>query len=129
MRRKRHSERSIYSKNREEENMGKALDQLADFEEFTRLIPKQIRDALLRGAKASEIYKEFSHVAAARAVLIAMTEKDAGKALAAIKDIQDRADGKPTERKEIRHHMDLLSDEELDAALLSELDEIGEAKE
>jgi hypothetical protein len=101
------------------------LDQLAEFKEFMALVPKSLRRAIIDGKSAKEIYEEFSTHAACRAVMIMMTEKDSGKALAAIKDIQDRVHGKATEHKEVKHRLDDMPPEELDAIVVSELEDIG----
>lgn len=98
------------------------LEELQQYEIF-RDLPKDLRAAVTEGRPAPELYQKYSHIAAVRAVHIAMTEQDSGKALSAIKDIMDRTYGKATERKEVRHKFDDLSDEELDAILISELDE------
>lgn len=113
-------------KNANDKKMAEALDQLSDYEDFMKQIPKEVRNALLEGASASDIYKQFSHIAAARAVVVAMTEKDSGKALQAAKEILDRSEGKAVERKENTHKFDKLSEEELDSMLASELEELDE---
>jgi hypothetical protein len=62
----------------------------------------------------------LSVLIAARQVSIAITDPDAGKALAAIKDLNDRTEGKAVERVEATHKYEKLKDEELDALLQSE---------
>jgi hypothetical protein len=63
---------------------------------------------------------------AARLVNEGITNPDASKALAAIKDVMDRTVGKPTERKEIKHSLEKLSDEELQALLDTEEAELND---
>lgn len=112
-----------------ENRMIKNIDELAAFEQFKSEILPYLRDALQKGASAEEIYKKAEALAAARAVTIAATETDASKALSAIKDILDRSGGKPTDKREITHKYKDLSDEELDAMLLSEAEEADDIEE
>ena len=97
------------------------LDGLAEYEAFLQDVPKELREAIVDGLEAPEIYNKYGKLAAIRMVQIAMTEQDSGKAIAAIKDIMDRNYGKATERKQIEHKFEGLSDDELDAIVLSEL--------
>ena len=80
------------------------------------------------GATVEEIYKAFASDAAARAVTIALTSLDAGKALGAVAEILDRSGGKSIAREEIEHKYANLKDEELDALLESELKVVGRKK-
>lgn len=50
-------------------------------------------------------------------------EPDSKTALAAVKELLDRLEGKVTEKKEVTHAMAKLKDEELDALVLTALDE------
>lgn len=112
-----------------EAQMAKNIDDLAAFEDFQSSILPYLRDAIRRGATAEEIYKKAQTIAAARSVTIAITSVDESKAMSAIKDILDRAGGKPAERKTIEHKFKDLSDHELDAMLLSESEEADELDE
>lgn len=98
-----------------------AIDDLREFHKFREEILPQLRKALLRGDDADTIYKNFQAYAAARAVSIAAQEVDSGKALAAIKDILDRTQGRAKERSEVTHKLSSLPEEQLDAILLSKL--------
>lgn len=113
---------------RQEYQMAKALDRLKAFEEFERTVPPMIRADLSSGLSADEIYAKYDNYAAARAVAIALMEADSGKALAAIRDIRDRTQGKAVERKELTHRLDKLPDKELDALLLTEMSDIEDGK-
>lgn len=112
--------------NDEESSMLDRLDELAAFEAFQLDIPKELKRALIDKMSAEDIYKNFENFAAIRAVAIVATEKDSGKALAAIKEILDRSKGKAVERKVVRHQMEELSDKELDAILISEAEILDE---
>jgi hypothetical protein len=63
----------------------------------------------------------MAHVTA-RLVTEALTNADATKAIAAIKELSDREWGKATEHKEIAHKLGRLEEKELDAILLSEIE-------
>lgn len=108
------------SGHRAETRITSIIDQLNAFEEFRQDVLPRLRSVLAKGYSAEQIYKEFSDLAAARAITIAMTEQDSSKALAALKEVLDRAHGKATERKELKTTISSLSDEELDALLHSE---------
>lgn len=105
--------------NKVENNMARALDQLAAFEEFQADIAPALRGAVKSGKSPEEIYRIVLSALAARQATIALTSKKPAEALAAIKDILDRATGKPTERKEIKMELQHASDEMLDSKLQS----------
>lgn len=110
--------------NREETRAVSTIDKLAAYEAFQEMVPKALREALLRGDAPDKLYKDHASIAAARVVQILTTEADSGKALAAAKELLDRVYGKATERKEVTHKYQDLSDEELEAILLSEVEDI-----
>ena len=102
-------------------------DQLEDLElymEFQSKIIPELRAMLLSGAKDKDILSQYTPQVAARLVTIALTDPDNTKALAAIKDLLDRTNGKATEHKKIDHQFSNLTDKELDALLKSELSDI-----
>lgn len=99
------------------------LDKLAAFEEFQESFSPAMRRALLDGATPEEILEEAAPLAAARIAQIAMTERDSSKALAAAKDIIDRAKGKAVERKQLEHKFDRMDESAIDALLISKLKE------
>jgi hypothetical protein len=105
--------------NRFEHKQALLLDELAAFEEFRKEIMPQLQQDLKDGLAAEQIFKKYAHFAAARGITIALTDKDAGRALTAIKDILDRTQGKAVERKEIKASISELPDEQLDALLES----------
>jgi hypothetical protein len=116
-------------RNTVEDRMVRNIDKLARMEELFSDLEPQLLAALQSGASADEIYSKFERLAAVRAVHIAMREKDPGKAMAAIRDILDRRQGKPTERKEISHRLGKMQDQELQALLASELEDLKSAKQ
>jgi hypothetical protein len=61
----------------------------------------------------------------ARQISLALTEEDAGKAGSAVKDLLDRGIGKPTEKKELKHKLEGLPEEQVDAALATKLAALG----
>lgn len=107
----------------------KALDDLAEFEEFKQSILPALRLELTKGSSAEDIYKKFEAHAAARGITIAMTETDSGKALSAIKDILDRVGGKAKERSEVTHRLTNAPEEQLDALIRSKLEAVSDSDE
>lgn len=98
-------------------------ERLSQFEQFEEEILPALRADILSGKDAAEIYEKFQAHAAARGVTIAITSKDEGKALSAIKDILDRGQGKAVERRETRHKFADLTDEQLEAVLMTRMEE------
>lgn len=103
-----------------EKRMENFLENLSEFQAFLKDVPMELRKAILNGDSPDALYQKFSHIAAVRAIQIAFSEPDSGKALAAAKEILDRSQGRATEKKEVRHKFDHMSEEELDAILVSE---------
>lgn len=99
------------------------LDDLALFQEFQSDMLPKLRALIKRGAKTEEILELGRSLAVGRLVTIAATEEDSGKALSAIKELLDRKEGKITDKREIVHKMGKLRDEELDALVLTALQE------
>lgn len=103
----------------DENHMAENLDLLAQFEGFTKDIPKALREALLSGADASALYEQYASIAAVRVVQILTTEPDSSKALAAAKELLDRTYGKAKETREVKHSMQKVTDDELDSMIIS----------
>ena len=113
--------RKRVKKTEELASMEDKMAQLAMFEDLMQGIIPELQEALVKGITPKELAKKYEAYAMARAISIAMTETDSGKALAAAKEIQDRASGRPTETKKIQHEMQDLPEEQLDAILRSEV--------
>jgi hypothetical protein len=103
-----------------EADLPSLLSDLAEFEEFRTKILPAIRTDLMKGLSAAELRKKYAALVQARILTEAITAPDAGKITALAKDVIDRVEGKPTEKKEVTVKYADLSDEELDAMLLSE---------
>lgn len=123
------------SKNRKQGGNGaearfiKALDQYREFEAFKETVLPSIQQDLYEGKlTASELYKKYEALAAARAISIAATEEDSGKAISAIKDILDRSQGRAVEKREVNHRFENLSDEELEALVMTEETDLKEGQ-
>ena len=106
---------------KQETRMLSTLQELDEFYKFREEILPVLRKALKDGLSAEDIYAKYQSYAAARAVSIAATEIDSGKALSAIKDILDRSGGKAKERSEVTHKLADLPEEQLDSLILSKL--------
>jgi len=111
--------------NNMEHKMVRSLDQLADYESFTESVAPLLRQAIQEGWSAEKIERDprIQALLVARQLSIALTDKDTGKAMAALKDARDRTTGKATEKIDITTKMEKLSDNELDALLLSKMSE------
>jgi hypothetical protein len=109
------------SKNRAARNQGKAqrqmarvIDQLSQFQEFQRDIFPALQKAVKAGKSAEEIAKIGAAAATARAVTIALSEENPAAALGYIKEVLDRAHGKPGQKAEITTKFEKLGDEDID---------------
>ena len=106
---------------REEYRKEQLSEKLALFEEFQETFLPQLKELLKAGADSERMRTEMAPILTAKALSLAITEKDAGKALALIKDQLDRTEGKAKERSEHTHKFENTPDEQLDAILNSKL--------
>ncbi len=106
----------------------RAVDQigelLEDFSEWREMFAPILRKDLRAGLSPKELRTKYKSLAQAREIAIAIGDQDSGKALTAIKSIIDREEGRPTERLEHTHKLEKLPDEQLDAMLLSQLEQL-----
>jgi len=109
-----------------ETRMTGVLDDLAEFEQYRIEVLKKIRDDRKAGLSGDEIIAKYKDEVRLRQLTIALAEADSSKALAAIKDLRDRDEGKATEKQEITHRLEKLPDAQLDAVLMSELKQAQE---
>lgn len=105
-----------------ENDMANMLDALADFEEFRETVLPAIQKDLKAGYTAKQLREKYSAMLQARQITDALMAPIGDGADIAQK-ILDRELGKATEHKEVKHKFSDLSDEQLDAILMSELDE------
>ena len=110
----------VYDPSAQMDKLTDLVKDLNDFEEFREKILPAIRQDLLAGMTAEELRMKYSALVQARLITEALTTADSGKAGSLAKDILDRAHGKPAEKKEVTVKYSDVSDEELDALLLSE---------
>lgn len=96
------------------------MDDLSEFEEFRAEVLPQLRKMMYRNASAKEIAEFARARMLARATTIALTSEDEKTALAAVREVLDRGDGKSTETKKIE--VNKMSDEELDALIKAEME-------
>lgn len=106
-----------------EERMAGVIDDISEFQAFKKELLPKLRAAIKEGKKPEEIMSMAKSLAAARLATIAAWEPDNKTALAAVKDLLDRTEGKARETKDIRHSLEHAKPEELDAILLSKLGE------
>lgn len=117
------SNQPVVNPRNEEERMVEVLDELAMFEEYRATMLPQLRDQIEKGAPTKEILGTAKAAAVARLASLAVLEQDSKVALSAIKELLDRLEGRVTDKKEITHQMQNLKNEELDALVLTALNE------
>jgi hypothetical protein len=115
------SRRSRPRSNRTEARMVRNLDLLSQFDDYTSDIIPLLRQAIKEGWTSDRIrsHPKIMAMVTARTITIALQDPDPSKALAAAKEVIDRAEGKAVERRENTHKLEKLPDEQLDAMLLS----------
>jgi hypothetical protein len=112
-------------RNTTEDKMVNMIDRLEKFRQFEEEILPALQRAIAKGVSAEEIYKKYEAHLAARTITIALTDPDAAKANAAIREAMDRSKGKATEKVELEHKYSKLKREEVEALLESQLAEAG----
>jgi hypothetical protein len=105
--------------NNVEHAMARALDQLAAYDEFQATLGPFFQKALKEGMSKEELEADprLQALLVMREFQIALNSDDDAKALAAIRDLRDRKDGKATERVELKASLEALPEEQLDARL------------
>lgn len=104
-------------------------DKLVAFEEFEQqILPALVKD-LKSGMTPSQLREKYDSIVQARAITTALTEADSGKAMTAVKDILDRTHGKAVEKKEVTHRLQEVSDQELDAIIKSEEEDLEDMEQ
>jgi hypothetical protein len=103
--------------------MAAKIDKIQKFEDWEEAILPKIQQMMKDGKSSKEIIEFGKSLAAARTVK-EILNPDASKALAASKDVLDRADGKAKETRETIHKFGELPEKELDALIESGLQEI-----
>ena len=121
------TKRAAYNtrKNGVELSRAGTIDDLALYDDLFNGALKGLKEDIARGMDAISLAKKYAALAQARIVTTALTEQDSGKALAASQDIVNRAHGRPTEKKEIKHALAESSDSELDAIINSKMAQLG----
>ena len=112
-----------------QDNIASLIDTLTAFEDFRTEIFPALRRDLASGMTAKELREKYAAMAQARLISEAITSVDAGKATASAQDIINRVEGKATEKKEVTHRFKDLSDEELDAVLKSEEEDLSDLEQ
>lgn len=120
------SNQPVINTRQNEAHMVEVLDELALFEEYRATMLPKLREQIEAGASTKDILGTAQAAAVARLASMAVLEQDSKVALAAIKELLERTDGKVTENKKIVHAMEQLKNEELDALVMSKLDEVGD---
>jgi hypothetical protein len=106
------------------EKPNKELDTIALYLEWKAKILPALQQDLLKGITPEAMLKQYEAIALARIISLAATADKPGEALAAAKDIVDRARGKATEKKEVKHSLAEIPETELRAILQSEEEDL-----
>lgn len=109
--------------------MAKMIDDLAEFEDFRQTVLKAIRKDISKGLSAKELREKYAAIVQGRLLTDALTTEDVGKAAFIGKDIIDRVEGKATEKKEVTHKFSEMKDDELDAILKSEIEDLEDIEQ
>lgn len=115
--------------NKEEDRVADLIDRIADYEDFVSNVLPALRKDVDAGMDSKTLRAKYAPLIQARVITEALTNPDAGKALTAAADLLNRHEGKATERKEVKHTLENLSDKELDAVLESEIQDLEEMQE
>jgi hypothetical protein len=105
--------------------MTRSLDDLREFEDYQTIL-KSIRDDIKSGMTEKQLAKKYAPLAQARIISDMLTSENPVAALSAAKDLLDRVNGKATEKQEVTHRFKDMTDEELDAVLQSDEQELQE---
>lgn len=111
----------LRGKNAEADQPEELMERLAAFEQFNEEILPILQEDVRKKVPAKDVLQKVMTLAAARLATLAMTESDPTRALAIIKEIFDRVEGKSVERAERKHKFENLKPDQLDALLLSEM--------
>lgn len=105
--------------------MCRSLDTLKEFEEFReKVLPVIHKD--MNTMTPEEFTDKYTKLIQARQLTIALTDHSAKNAMSAIRDLRDRMEGKPTEKRKVTVEYEDMPDEQFDAILMSELEELEE---
>jgi hypothetical protein len=115
--------------NKTEDETIDLIDMLTQFEDFKGTILPALQEDVKKGLAPADLRKKYASLVQARIITAALANPDDSKALTAATDLINRVEGKPTEKKEIKHTLESLSDQELDAVLLSETEELEDMEE
>lgn len=112
---------------RMQDSVGHLVQDLIDFEDFRDTVLPAIRRDITAGMTAKQLREKYASLVQARLLTEALSG-ESKSAIAAARDITDRQEGKATEKKEVTHKLAHLSDEELDAVLMSEEEEVKDMR-
>lgn len=109
-----------------ETQMHNLIRDLQAFETFKETILPAIRKDLTNGFTAKQLREKYAALVQARQITTALSSEDAGLAASVSKDVIDRVDGRATEKKVVEHKFSELSNEELDAIIKSEQEDLAD---
>ncbi len=110
--------------NNAEDDAINGLDELRLYEEWKREILPVLQADITDKLTPTEIINKYKALITARQVMRALGSSDTAVAASAAKDLLDRAEGKPIERKQIQHRLAGLPEAEIDAVLATKLKDL-----
>lgn len=87
-------------------------------------IERELLEDVNSGMKAKDLRDKYAARLTARLIIEGLTATESRDATNAIRDLTDRSEGRPVEKKEVRHHLEQLSDQEIEAMLRTEIDDL-----
>lgn len=99
-------------------------EDLKSFDQFRKDLLPALQQDVMDGMSPEDLRKKYLSYLTARTIQIGLTDTSALAALSAIRDVQDRTEGKPVETKHVINKYENLPDAQLDAALLSQMDDL-----
>jgi ABC-type transporter Mla subunit MlaD len=111
------------SVNEEERGLIETLDELALFQDLRADLLPELKKLIEGRAPTKDILQAARAAAVARLASLAVMDEDSKTALSAIKELLDRTEGKVSEKREVTHALAKLKDEELDALVMSSIQE------
>lgn len=103
-----------------------AIEKMRIYQALAETIPPELMKDLADGMPVSKMREKWLPFLTVKKISLGLTSDNPETVNRIEKDFTDRIEGKPTEKKEIAHRLAELSDQELDAYILSEQDSLDD---
>lgn len=111
------------ARNPAEDRLAYLLGVAEQFESFQTMLPT-LKEDLKQGLTSKQLRERYAPLLTAQQISTALTNQDTVKGAEVAEKLLNRIEGKATEHKVVKHQFEELTDQELDAILLSEMDDI-----